>query len=300
MTEGQFDPATTTSDELIDRLESLVVRLLAHRLRSPKSLWRLQVDLLQLQRDLQAAIAASKRDRTTARHARLAELRQALWHARRFGDALAWVFFRNERRQIDPLSHNAKVPVLLDGHGARGLMGAAEALSERLGFPLLHDITDILRVGDITFFKPGERPTTVEVKTSVVTSSTVGKRTRYEYKVTAIWPAGASPPPSVHQRAVRQQQPVNERVGRQLARMTRAAALQDAPVGWPTKLDGRPTLILESKGGGAARSGHWHLLRRMIRRARRTGYASAVADRAVMYAAFYSPTGLDFSAAAHG
>lgn len=293
MTELPPDPTATAIDLLLARLERLVVRFLALRMRSPRSLWRLQLDLLRLERDLQAEIAAAKDYRTAASRTRLAESRQALWHARRFGDALAWILFGNERRQIDPLSHNARVPVLPEGHAARGLTGAAEALSARLGFPLLHDITDVLRVGDITFFKQGERPRTVEVKTSVIRSSTVGRRTRVEYKVTAIWPAGGSPPPTVHQRPVRQQQPVNARVGRQLARMTRAMALQDAPVGRATEVDGRPTLILESKRGEAARSSHWPLLRRMIRRARRTGYASAVTDRTVMYAAFYSSMGLD-------
>lgn len=293
MTERASHTAATDIDELLDRLERLVVRFLARRMRSPRSLWRLQLDLLRLQRDLQATITAAKGERSTTDRKRLSESRQALWHARRFGDALAWILFGNERRQIDPLSHNAKVPVLPDGHAAGGLTGAAEALSARLGFPLIHDITDVLRVGDITFFRRGERPKTVEVKTSVVSSRTVGRQTRVEYKVTAIWPAGGSPPPTVHQRPVRQQQPVNARVGRQLARMTRAVALQDAPVGVATEVDGRPTLILESKRGDAARSSHWPLLRRMIRRARRTGYASAVADRTVMYAAFYSTTGLD-------
>ena len=292
MSDIRPDPAAPTADDLLDRLEGLVSRFLAHLWKSPRSLWRLQLDLLALQRDVQTAISTAKKDRTATSLTSTRELRQVMWHARRFGDTVAWVFFRNERRQIDPLSYNAKVPVLPDGHGSRGLIAAAEALSPRLGFPLLHDITDILRVGDITFFKPGERPQTVEVKTTLIGSKSEGSKTRLDYKVTAIWPSGGAPPPNVPRRPPQVRGPVNARVGRQLARMTRALALQDAPVCAPTRVDGRQTLILESKGGNEL-SDHWPLLRRMIRRARRTGYASAVADGAVMYVAFYSPTGLD-------
>jgi hypothetical protein len=293
MRASQVDPSKVTADELLDRLEPLVVRFLAHRWRSPRTLWRLQLDLLRLQRDVQAAISVAKKDRTAAGRSRIGELRQVMWHARRFGDALAWTFFRNDRRVIDPLTYNARVPVLPDGHGSRGLVAAAEALSPRFGFPLLHDITDVLRVGDITFFKPEERPQAVEIKTSLAGSEDEGSKTVLSYNVTAIWPAGGTPPSDVPLRRIAaDRKPVNARVGRQLARMTRALALQDAPVGAPTKVDGRQTLILESKDAGE-RSDHWALLRRMIRRARRTGYASAVADGAVMYVAFYSPTGLD-------
>lgn len=290
MATPKFDPATTTHDELLDRLQRLVVRWLGRRWRSPRTLWRLQTELLALQRDVQAAITVSKKGRSPEDREKTRELRQVMWHARRFGDALAWVFFKNERRVLDPLSYNANVPVLPDGHGSRGLIAAAEALSQRLGFPLLHDITDMLRVGDITFFKPDSRPHTVEVKTTLKGSEKIGSKTRLEYQVTAVWPSKGPPPSDALRRPLFEGRPPNARIGRQLARMTRATALQEAPVGKLTTVEGTKTLILEAKGT-RPRSDHWQLLQRMIRRARRQGYASSVADNAVMYLAFYNSAG---------
>ena len=223
MAVSQFDPKAATPDGFLDRLERLVVRLLAHRWRSPRSLWRLELDLLKLERDLQTAITEAKKDRSPAGRTRTAEFRQALWHARRFGDALAWVFFKNERRFLDPLSYNAKNPVPPDDHGSTGMVGAAVALSQRLGFPLLHDITDILRIGDITFVTPEGRPQTVEVKTKLVRSTRLRSKIKHEYHVSAVWPSGEPPPTDVPRRPPARREPPNPRFGRQLARMTRAS-----------------------------------------------------------------------------
>lgn len=50
---------------------------------------------------------------------------------------------------------------------------AEEMLRRGVGIPLLHDITDCLRVGNITFINPHKTPMTIEVtvKTSLVGES---------------------------------------------------------------------------------------------------------------------------------
>ena len=276
---------------LMRRLDSLVLRLLAHRFKTAEGFWRIELDLLKLQRDTQAAITRAKGDHSTEGRHELLQFQGTLWHAKRFGDALAWLLFKQERRRLYPLSENSRVPVLQEGHGARGLIAAASALSERLGFPLLHDITDLLRVGDITFFRKDEPPSTVEVKTTIVDSKTKGRLTTINYSVTAVWPADDQPPKVVQRPPGRPKQAAmtTKRFQRQLERMTRARAMGVAQVGKTTVIGGQPTLILEARSTDS--SEHWPLLRRLVRRARQTGYACGVADGATLYAVLYSATG---------
>jgi hypothetical protein len=278
------------------RLESIADRLLGLRFSSGQELWDLELELLALQRDTQASITKHKVVRLPADgRAEIKELRQALWHARRFGDSLAWLFFHGERRWIYPLSENARVPILPDGHASRGLVGVAQTMSEHYGVPLLHDVTDLLRVGDVTFFQQDKPPHTVEVKTELVESVVDGDHTTFKYVASAVWPADA-PPPSEGTRVgkpTRQPQPAlaSKRFKRQLDRMQRAHAIREAELGKPTDIGGVKTLIVTAKG--AAPQSHWPLIRRLIREAKRTGYASGVAESAVLFAVLYSKKGFE-------
>jgi hypothetical protein len=86
-------------------------------------------------------------------------LRQTLWHARRFGDALAWVLLHGDRSIILPLAENQRVPVPPDDERWQGVLALAFSMAKAgYGFPLLHDMTDILRIGDIPFVRPGKPP----------------------------------------------------------------------------------------------------------------------------------------------
>jgi hypothetical protein len=68
-------------------------------------------------------------------------------------------------------SPRTPAPISEQGHGAEGTLAIATGLSQRgWGFPLIHDITDVLRIGDITFIRPRQTPefVTVEVKTRLL------------------------------------------------------------------------------------------------------------------------------------
>ncbi len=95
----------------IRRLDRLVVTLLGLRFTSPDGIWTLQLDLRSLQRDIQAEIAAIKRQRRSAdRTEALERLHEVLWHARRFGDALAWLLLQGDRQLIYPWRRTSESP----------------------------------------------------------------------------------------------------------------------------------------------------------------------------------------------
>lgn len=292
MTRRRPPPRVQSGRRLRQRLQSLVVLLMSRKVATPEAFWKLQLDLLALQRDVQRAITAARREpKSQDRHDKLRNLRETLWHARRFGDTIAWLLFRSERRFLEPLSYNAKVPIPPDNHGTRAAVAAAQELAPRFGMPLIHDITDILRVGDITFFKPNEPPHTVEMKASVKDVKSEGDgTTRVTYEGLMIWPAGATPPEGVLERPTPSPRPRRTLRGkdleRQMKRLSRAVAMRDIVPGKATVVEGQPTLIIESKR--SAGKDHWRLIRRLIRQARRTGYASGAADDAIMYVVIYN------------
>jgi hypothetical protein len=155
------------------RLEKLTSALLGRRLASPEALWQFQLDLLHLQRNIQSAINDYKIQvkRRQAPIEILTELRAYRWYARRLGDAFAWVVLGGDKKILEPLSRNSRVTVAArESHGSRGMIAIAGYLAgQGWGFPVIHDITDVLRIGDITFVRVNEDSEreykTVEVKT---------------------------------------------------------------------------------------------------------------------------------------
>jgi hypothetical protein len=146
--------ASPTAFPFLRRLERLARILIGGRFKNSQGIWKLQLSLLELQRDLQDAIGDTKKRAKTDPNAQadLESLREVRWHARRLGDALAWLLLGLNRQLIYPLAQNEHVPIGPEDHGSRGVLGIAEFLSqEGWGFPLLHDITDCLRIGDVTF-----------------------------------------------------------------------------------------------------------------------------------------------------
>lgn len=284
------------------RLERLVVDLLGFRFKTANDLWQLQLRLLALQRDIQASITRRKAGPKSGKNEDLDALREARWHARRFGDAFAWILFRGERRLIYPLAQNERVPILPDGHSARGMTAIAAELSTLgYGFPFLHDIAEMLRVGDLTLFWGEERPRTVEVKTELVSSEARQGSMTYTYNVVAVWPADQPTPASslASGESQRPQPALNSgRFRRQLSRMTKARVIGTAELGGDGRLvnvDGTPTLLVQATDTAAP--SHWPLLRKLVQQAKRTGFATGVAEQEVVYAALYRKDGFDPSTA---
>lgn len=278
------------------RLEAIVFRLLRMRFRSVRPIWKLQVDLLNLQGEIQASISKrSAQPSTLETHKEIEALRDVRWHARRFGDALAWALFQGERQSIYPLAENATVPIVPAGAKSQSLVAACEMLSTRMGFPLMHDVTDVLRIGDVTFFQPPEPPRTVELKSKEIGRQEEGDGVRLTYSMMATWPADgrerAPESPLAPAPMPKSTRPStnSKRFHRQLARMTKAHGLRNAELGKPLDIDGHKQLMIPSPIDDAP--GHWSLLRQLIRRARRSGYASGSADRATFYVVMYNKAG---------
>ena len=212
------------------------------------------------------------------------------------GDAFAWLLLGLNRKAIHSLAYNERVPISQEHHGSRGILVIAPHLADQgWGFPLIHDVTDCLRIGDITFINPDKSPTdrfrTVEVKTKLTGQEAAPDgRVKYQYEVRVLVPAshreGATP--------LRDTELGATRADRQLLRMRNALTRRTAPEGELVELIDEPPLLVARVDSEAP--SHWETLRRVIRRARQSGYASEVVEKAFLYAAFYHPNGFDTQA----
>jgi hypothetical protein len=286
-------------------LERLATALLRADFGGSYGLWQIQLDLLKVQRDIQRAITELKPRAKREKSLRpdLTALREARWHARHLGDAYAWLLLGLDRRVIYPLALNQPVPIPPDDHGNRGMVAAAEGLANSgWGFPLLHDITDILRIGDITFIKPDDkrRFRTVEVKTQLNDELSVDDgKVQYDYTVTLLvagedLPDGELAPahdvPSDEDASRPPRRRAKTRALRQVERLDAARARQQLRPGTVGRVGGESVISVLAE---VQHAGHWDVVRRVARRARRTGYASEAVEEAFVYAAMYNPDRID-------
>lgn len=281
------------------RVERLARTLLSGKYEGAETIWKIQTDLLRLQRDIQGAIADEKARPRSQRDVEFLDgLRACRWHARRLGDAMAWVLLGLDRRVITSLSRNNHVPIGEEDHGSRGLEAISTHLAnEGWGFPVLHDVTDCLRIGDVTFVggtnAPFEEPRTVEVKTRVVSQEILGEDQRFEYQVSvlsAVPPPGGIEPSEVGQPPSRPASRLDGRVERQLQRMARAKAHASAPDGELVEIAGEPPLLSVQMETDA--TSHWKTIRRVIRESRKTGYSSEAVEDTFLYVALYNVDGV--------
>lgn len=296
-----------STDPYLRRLERMVQILLGRRLRGAEEIWKLQLDLLKLQREIQKEIGEAKanarRDESARR--KLEALREARWHARRLGDAIAWLLLGLDQKTIFPLANNNRNRTGQEDHGSRAMVAMAGALAGReWGFPLLHDITDCLRIGDVTFIKPGMRPRTVEMKAHLVNQTPAARgQVTLDYKVTVVFPAGEDVHDLVLSTGAQEESPAGRsnthrsllpgaspRVTRQLRRLRVAKRRQEATLHALSDVEGQPFFSAEVR---PSHPGHWEIVRRLIRRARRNGYASESVENSFHYTAIYRREGLD-------
>jgi hypothetical protein len=295
------------SAPFLRRIEKLALILLEHRFNSSQDLWKFQLDLLHLQRDIQGAVNDCKsKPRRELPMEVLTEVRVCRWHARRLGDAFAWVVLGGDKKVIEPLSENKRIPISRDGHGSRGMLLIASHLGNQgWGFPLIHDITDFLRIGDLTFVRVSENSKrsyqTVEVKTRAQLKRRLAGQNlaEYEYQVQVLSAApfdhAQSGPVKLHDaefdsviaNAVR---PIDERAIRQAKRMSAALAHQTAKANELIRQEGGIPAIWSEVSTPVTR--HWRTLQKVVRKARRSGYASECVDGAFLYTAFYNHGGI--------
>jgi hypothetical protein len=108
------------------------------------------------------------------------------------GDALAWRVFGFQRQHIIALSQNQPSGVMA---GKKGLQAETAAVDKALAdghFAILHDLTNCLRVGDITVFGDDGMATIIEVKSDPGRSKTVQQR-RITAAVDAVRRGGPLP-----------------------------------------------------------------------------------------------------------
>jgi hypothetical protein len=296
------------TEHFLRRIEKLALTLLGRQFQSPDSLWQFQLDLLNLQRDIQAAIndykGRAKRDKDAK--GALANLRACRWHARRLGDAFAWVVLGGDGKLLEPLSRNNRTAIARENHGSRGMILAARYLaSQGQGFPLLHDITDLLRIGDITLVRVGDNSertlNTVEVKTRAHLKRRLDTQdlAEYEYHIEILSAGlfnGAKDdiltPESTElvQNVSAPARPIDKRLGRQAKRMSTALLHQAS----------QPNVLIEEEGETPALwaavnepvTTHWKSLQRVVRKARRSGYGAECVDDTFLYVALYDAEGL--------
>jgi hypothetical protein len=281
----------------LDRLEKMVRLLIGEEYNDGQDLWNLQLDLLQLQHDIQREISRVKKRRVKDQQFRqdISALRWARQEARRFGDAIAWLYLNVDRKLIYPLARNSRVAAAADTHGERAAIELAQALSnDGWGFPLLHDITDCLRIGDITFIR-ADGIQTVEAKTQVIDEKLdENGEIVTQYKVSLI---SASPLPTT-QRAREVAPDQNDdgrpsryltdpppRVVRQIQRMNEARAHQDAESNRIVEHVGSRFISLNST---IPYGDNNDALKRIVEKAYATGYGSEAVEDTFLYIAIYS------------
>lgn len=267
-----------------------------------------QEEIAKLQRDIQAAIIDYKKraryDKSLRPH--LETLRDIRWQSRRLGDALAWMLLLYSRKHIAALADNAPVPIpSTENDGHRGVFALARGMtSPEWGLPIVHDITDVLRIGDITFMRPALDPgdavfRTFELKTNRTNEETDedGNTLINLHVMLAAtepfpdMPAHMVPPPEDSEGApppapARRQ---DRRLQRQLDRMDRATMKRDIPFDSVTQLDGHSHVTIRIDD---EQDSHWKELRRAIRQARANGYSFFSIDGFVGYALFYNRDGI--------
>jgi hypothetical protein len=310
--EPSSDKDSAKSSEIVvrpflGRIEKLALVLLGVRFKSPQDLWKFQLDLLRLQREIQVAINDYKRQgkQVPGTMETLTDLRACRWLARRLGDAFAWVILGADKKVIEPLSRNSRTVISSDSHGNRGMIMIASHLPQQgWGFPLIHDITDFLRVGDITFVRMSEGSRriyqTVEVKTRARLKRRLeGNLAEYDYQIQIL---SAVSPDDAQFGAIELErtefesvvsppvQPVSRRLGRQAKRMSTAVLHQAAKANELIREDGENPAIWAMVNEPI--NAHWETLRKVVRQARRNGYGSECVDDTFLYTAFYSADGI--------
>lgn len=111
---------------------------------------------------------------------------------RAVGDALAWRASQYDRRYIIALSSNNSPGPMAGKSGLTHELGTSSELRNQGSFGLLHDLTNCLRIGDITEFKPDGSKWLYEIKSNPK-AKTAPQRERMKAAVEAVMNGGELP-----------------------------------------------------------------------------------------------------------
>lgn len=87
------------------------------------------------------------------------------WLFRYIGDGIAWRAYNFGRRFIGTLGDKESVPFPSTNDGVDSVVAFFEKIWSGVFFPLMHDLTNCLRTGDISVFKENELSEILELKT---------------------------------------------------------------------------------------------------------------------------------------
>jgi hypothetical protein len=152
--------------QAVGLIRDLLVELRATR--SDKDRFEFQEELFRATFQAQTEQAEASRNLQRARRGRTTSsaptgdwaVEQVVWdrivrQLRTVGDAFAWRLFGFDRRYILALSENAPVSPLIGKAGLKYEIDEVRERWRRLGqFSLLHDLTSVIRIGDVTAFTP--------------------------------------------------------------------------------------------------------------------------------------------------
>lgn len=317
--------------KLMDELEALVRRLRGRELKSARDLWKFQNDIVQYRINISKEISneAAVQQVVKDRVAEVVERKGAGWKdearelygerdrikeridtysraaelSKQLADALVWMLLGFDEQKIGAQSINHPNPSLPQGLSLHGMLAVAESLaSAGLGFPVINDLTNCLRVGDITFIHPEGEPLPVEVKTGEpinvkgdtatlpITWYYVGNSERFKRAMEKLRDKSlqvreslaegeqAAPPP----------RRIDPRLRRQLERMAHVKAFQEARHGEPIEALGPEYVPVVPVGYKLCRDQfHWDTIRELADKAKVAGHASRAVDGAFLYSAIY-------------
>ena len=270
-----------------------------------------QSGLAALQADIQRDISTLKRQarRTKAALPALRTLRELRWYSRCLGDTMAWQVMVFDRKAIAALNSGVKPPVSQSNHSDAAVFTmAAHLLGNQYGVPIVHDITNWLRVGDLTFLRWADDDShewffrTVEVKSSL-TDSTINEdgSAKAALLVDLYSNEPLELPEEKHQShspdkvrasdqngTAERQRKEDRRIRDQFERLDKMVAHRDLKDHVVTRIDGMPNLIVRVDHNQVH---HWADLRRAIRTARSKGYAFFDVDGFIGYALLYDKEG---------
>ena len=315
--------------QYMQRVEALVRTLVGARLGAASDLWTMQLDLLNLQVDLsqeiselddlydqacQEEVSAAKAkslgwqnaaQRAQHNQKELERKRSRLAHilhvSRSVGDAFAWTLFGGKDRLLRPLTNNSRVGSVPGFDARMGVLLVAQEWARKgAGFPVLHDVTNMLRVGDITFIGREPNPVTLEIKTKYEGGSNETGVHRYTVQVWGTtreatqWGIAEDVPEIQEDRSDEtswlRRTGQNDRLRRQLERMQHAQWYQEAEGGQIVQVGDAHSLIVEWTRDEDLT--HWDKVRKLAECAKVGGFATTDADEAVFYAAVYTNTPL--------
>ena len=222
-------------------------------------------------------------------------------YCKQVGDTLAFLLFGKDGQKFASLSGNQPTRSLPTGYSLQAMIGVAEGLAPTAGFPILHDITNRLQVGDITFVDPDDDELlTVEIKAGQLTDIqgntgrlavklyASGSARRFQSAVScrqkgANLPRSPEPqPPSFDRRITAQRR-------RQLERMAFAKKLEAAESAEVYKTDEAGVSHMVVKESLTVETTNWKTLAELVAEARSKGCACRTVDAAFLYVVAYAP-----------